>query len=110
MTNQRYVIEADGGVAGLVVQEKSGFRFFAACGKFSIFDRVIFRSPGHAESACRSYARTASRGVRARQSDRFPGRRAGEEYAPRSPSRATETAEGFVPEGGIPYGWPFVHM
>jgi len=61
MTDQRYVIETGGRVAGLVVEEPAGFRFFASSRNFFIFDRVIFRSPGHAESACRTHARASLR-------------------------------------------------
>ncbi len=53
MTDQRYVIELGGEPAGLVVAERSGFRFYAAASTFVDFDMRVFRSPGHAETACR---------------------------------------------------------
>ena len=54
MTDQRFVIELRGEPAGLVVGERSGFRFYASASTFTDLERKIFRSPGHAEDACRA--------------------------------------------------------
>jgi hypothetical protein len=59
MSQLRYVIEIDGKPAGVVVAERSGFRFFSAASAFFPLERRIFRSAGHAEEACRELQATA---------------------------------------------------
>ncbi len=53
MTGQRYVIELEGEPAGIVVGERTGFRFYAVQSHFSSLEQRLFRSPGQAEHACR---------------------------------------------------------
>jgi hypothetical protein len=59
----RYVIELGGDAAGLVVKEKSRFRFFAAEKRFASLDRRLYHSPAEAENACRSLLRPANGGI-----------------------------------------------
>ena len=53
MTGQRYVIELEGEPAGIVVGERTGFRFYAVQSHFACLEQRVFRSPGQAEHACR---------------------------------------------------------
>jgi len=46
-----YIIEVSAEAAGIVVREKSGFRFFAAVHKFNPLDGLIFKSARDAERA-----------------------------------------------------------
>lgn len=46
-----YIIEVSSEAAGIVVREKSGFRFFAAVHKFNPLDGQIFKSAREAERA-----------------------------------------------------------
>jgi hypothetical protein len=46
-----YIIEVRSEAAGIVVREKSGFRFFAAVHKFNPLDGRIFKSARDAERA-----------------------------------------------------------
>ena len=46
-----YIIEVSSEAAGIVVREKSGFRFFAAGHKFNPLDGQIFKSAREAERA-----------------------------------------------------------
>jgi hypothetical protein len=84
MTLQRYLIELHGEAAGLVVRDSQGYRFYAAASTFADLESRIFRSPAQAEAACRHMIRRQERDV--------------------SPN--VEAAE-FIPEGGVPYGFPF---
>ena len=56
----RYVIELGDTAAGLVVQDKQRYRFFASHEAFVQLDRRLFRSPDHAEAACRRLRATPS--------------------------------------------------
>jgi hypothetical protein len=56
---QRFVIELDHEPAGIVVAERAGYRFYAASSTFVGLNQRLFRSPGHAEQACRDQWRTA---------------------------------------------------
>ena len=52
--SKTYIIEvhqgaANSATAGLVVQERGGFRFFAADRAFTSLEGCLFRSPGEAE-------------------------------------------------------------
>jgi hypothetical protein len=52
--SKTYVIEvrradANSKAAGIVVKERSGFRFFAADAAFASLDQCVFRSPSEAE-------------------------------------------------------------
>ncbi len=89
MTATRYVIEVRGEPAGLVVAERIGFRFYASASTFADLEQRIFRSPGQAEDACR---KLVSHQAISRQRD------AGVAPPPGS----------FIPEGGLPYGFPFI--
>ncbi len=65
---QRYVIEVGGEAAGLVIQERKGFRFFAAQHALSPLNRAIFATPRRAEAACRNLLhRTTLHGSRAHE-------------------------------------------
>jgi hypothetical protein len=46
-----YIIEVSSEAAGIVVREKSGFRFFAAVHKFNPLDGQIFKNAREAERA-----------------------------------------------------------
>jgi hypothetical protein len=46
-----YIIEVSSEAAGIVVREKSGFRFFAAVHKFNPLDGKIFKNARDAERA-----------------------------------------------------------
>lgn len=46
-----YIIEVSSEAAGIVVREKSGFRFFAAVHKFNSLDGKIFKNARDAERA-----------------------------------------------------------
>ena len=50
-----YIIEVSSEAAGIVVREKSGFRFFAAVHKFNPLDGRIFKSAREAERAVRRF-------------------------------------------------------
>ena len=52
--HQRYVIEVAGKAAGLVVQERGGFRFFASRTELTSLERELYVSPRSAEDACRA--------------------------------------------------------
>lgn len=46
-----YIIEVSSEAAGIVVRDKSGFRFFAATHRFNPLDGCVFRSAREAERA-----------------------------------------------------------
>jgi hypothetical protein len=46
-----YIIEVSSEAAGIVVRDKSGFRFFAATHRFNPLDGRVFRSAREAERA-----------------------------------------------------------
>ena len=46
-----YIIEVSSEAAGIVVREKSGFRFFAAVHKFNPLDGRVFKNAREAERA-----------------------------------------------------------
>ena len=46
-----YIIEVSSEAAGIVVREKSGFRFFAAVHKFNPLDGKIFKNARDSERA-----------------------------------------------------------
>jgi hypothetical protein len=50
-----YIIEVSSEAAGIVVREKSGFRFFAAVHKFNPLDGRIFKSAREAERAVQRF-------------------------------------------------------
>jgi len=50
-TTARFIIEAAGLTAGIVLRERSGFRFFASDRRMQCLDGRIFRSPRAAELA-----------------------------------------------------------
>ncbi len=107
MESQRYVIEIDGMSAGLVIAGKNGYRFHAASAAFASLERRTFRSPGHAEDVCRSLTST-------RKNARSPGvghgHRLGDILAHRSVARDRDVSgisDEYVPEGGVPCGFPF---
>jgi hypothetical protein len=54
MALQSYVIEVAGEAAGIVVQERGGFRFFAASSACTSLNQHIFRNPHSAERTCRN--------------------------------------------------------
>jgi hypothetical protein len=96
MKEQSFVIEVDDTAAGVVVAIKDGYQFHAASKAFARIDRWTFKSPGHAEDMCRSLSsRRAPSSGRLRIEESF-----GDLYG----GRQTE----YLPEGGIPYGFPFV--
>ena len=49
----RYVIEFGGTTAGLVVQDRKHYRFFASDRRYAALERGLFRSPHHAEQSCK---------------------------------------------------------
>jgi hypothetical protein len=49
----RYVIELGGVAAGLVIQDKNRYRFFASDRTYAPLEQRLFRSPDHAEQVCR---------------------------------------------------------
>ena len=49
--SETYIIEVADQAAGIVVRDKSGYRFFAAAPKFSPLEGRIFRSAREAEKA-----------------------------------------------------------
>ncbi|MGE3475102.1 MAG: hypothetical protein AB7H70_04780 [Rhodospirillaceae bacterium] len=53
----RYVIELGGVAAGLVIQDKNRYRFFASDRNYAPLERRLFRSPDHAEQVCRRLSR-----------------------------------------------------
>ncbi len=55
----RYVIELGGVAAGLVIQDKNRYRFFASNRSYALLEQRLFRSPDHAEQVCRRLSRTA---------------------------------------------------
>ncbi|MCA0200690.1 MAG: hypothetical protein LCH56_07580 [Proteobacteria bacterium] len=55
----RYVIELGGVAAGLVIQDKNRYRFFASDRTYARLEQRLFRSPDHAEQVCRRLRRTA---------------------------------------------------
>ncbi len=54
----RYVIEFGGVAAGLVIQDKNRYRFFASDRNYALLERRLFRSPDHAEQVCRRLNQT----------------------------------------------------
>jgi hypothetical protein len=55
----RYVIEFGGIAAGLVIQDKNRYRFFASDRNYAPLERRLFRSPDHAEQVCRRLSQTS---------------------------------------------------
>lgn len=55
----RYVIEFGGVAAGLVIQDKNRYRFYASDRNFAPLERRLFRSPDHAEHVCRRISEAA---------------------------------------------------
>lgn len=49
----RYVIECNGAAAGLVVEDRKRFRFFASDRQYAPLERRLFNSPRHAEESCK---------------------------------------------------------
>ena len=49
-----YIIEVSSEAAGIVVREKSGFRFFAAVHKFNPLDGRVFKKFIHEQLHCQS--------------------------------------------------------
>jgi hypothetical protein len=56
MQPARFVIEINGTAAGIVVAERTRYRFFAAGKAYSGLERRLFRSPAEAEAACHQVA------------------------------------------------------
>jgi hypothetical protein len=54
MNLQSYVIEIADEAAGIVVQERDGFRFFAASSACASLNQRVFNNVRGAEHACRS--------------------------------------------------------
>lgn len=98
--DQRFVIETGGRVVGLVVEEKAGFRFYAAKRRYAGFEGMLYRSAAHAEDACRKldleHRRRAIKRKQAR--DR------------RDELRDVHLPVIFVPVAGTPFAWPFDHL
>jgi len=46
-----YIIEVSSEAAGIVVRDKSGFRFFAATHRFNLLDGRVFKNAREAERA-----------------------------------------------------------
>lgn len=72
MALQSYVIEIAGEAAGIVVQERGGFRFFAASSACTSLNQHMFSSPRSAEQTCRNLMEM--RTFRARGAERSGGR------------------------------------
>lgn len=98
--DQRFVIETGGRVVGLVVQEKDGFRFYAAKRRYADMEGMLYRSAGHAEDACRKidldYRRRAIKRKQARER--------------RDVLSEVQLPVIFVPVAGTPFAWPFDHL
>ena len=59
--NNAFVIEAAGEAAGLVVRERSGFRFFATAPQFAALEQRLFRRSEDAARAARALASNDNR-------------------------------------------------
>jgi hypothetical protein len=51
-----YIIEVDSESAGIVVRDRTGFRFFSASRRFAPLDGKVFRSARDAERAAIRFA------------------------------------------------------
>lgn len=51
--SEAYLIEAAGEAAGVVVRERSGYRFFASAPQFQAIEQQLFRRATDAERAAR---------------------------------------------------------
>ena len=60
-----YIIEVSSETAGIVVRDKSGYRFFAATHDFNSLEGCYFRSAREAERAATRFKQDRSEGGRA---------------------------------------------
>lgn len=73
MTAQSYVIEIADEAAGIVVQERGGFRFYASSSACASLNQQMFSSARGAEQACRDLMEV--RTIQANRLERFASRR-----------------------------------
>lgn len=58
--SEAYLIEAAGEAAGVVIRERSGFRFFASGPQFSSLEQRVYRRMSDATRAAQALAREAA--------------------------------------------------
>jgi hypothetical protein len=58
--SKSYIIEINSQPAGIVVRDRSGYRFFAASPRFSRMEGQVFRSAREAERAAAQLSREMS--------------------------------------------------
>lgn len=58
--SEAYLIEAAGEAAGVVIRERSGFRFFASGPQFAAMEQRVYRRTADASRAARELARQAA--------------------------------------------------
>jgi hypothetical protein len=58
--SEAYLIEAAGEAAGVVIRERSGFRFFASGPQFASLEQRLYRRSIDAERAALALARSAA--------------------------------------------------
>lgn len=58
--SEAYLIEAAGEAAGVVIRERSGFRFFASGPQFAALEQRIYRRTADATRAAQALARQAA--------------------------------------------------